>query len=54
MIDNIIQTIVGGYDSLLQTFGSPIALLALSATLVAIALLELCVRKQNKTVKEAN
>jgi hypothetical protein len=54
MFDAILQTAINAYDSLLQTFGSPVVLLAISATLVALALLELCVRKCARPSTEAN
>lgn len=54
MLDTIFQTAVNAYDGFTQTFGSPVVLLALAATLVALALLELCVRKHVKPAAEAN
>ena len=54
MIDNILQTIVNLYDSLGQTFGSPVVLLAISGTLVALAIVELWVRKCARPSTEAN
>ena len=54
MIDTVLQTIINTYDSLGQTFGSPVVLLAISGTLVALAIVELWVRKCNRPVPEAN
>lgn len=39
---------IASYQNFVQTFGSPAVLLAISVTLVALALLELCVRKHAK------
>jgi hypothetical protein len=52
MIDTILHTIINVYDSLGETFGSPVVLLAISATLVALALVELWVRKCAKPTSE--
>jgi hypothetical protein len=54
MIDTVLQTIVNAYDNLVLTFGSPVVLLAISATLVALAIVELWVRKCARTATEAN
>jgi hypothetical protein len=52
MINTILQTILNAYDNFVQTFGSPVVLLAISVTLVTLAIIELCVRKQAKCVRE--
>jgi hypothetical protein len=52
MFDTILQAVVNAYDGLLQTFGSPVVLLAISATLVALAIVELWVRKCAKPTTE--
>jgi hypothetical protein len=54
MLDTILQTAINAYGSLLQTFGSPVVLLAISATLVVLAIFELGVRKCVKPAGEAN
>jgi hypothetical protein len=52
MIDMILGSVVDAYDSLIMTFGSPVVLLAVSATLVAIAVIELLVRRHAKPAAE--
>jgi hypothetical protein len=54
MLDTLVQAAVNAYDGYTQTFGSPVVLLALAATLVVLALLELCVKKQAEPATEAN
>jgi hypothetical protein len=45
---SIFGTIVSGYESVVQTFGSPVVLLAISVTLIALATVELCIRRCRK------
>ncbi|HEY3274342.1 MAG TPA: hypothetical protein VGJ92_11295 [Methanocella sp.] len=52
MIDTVLRTVAGLYDSLILTFGSPVVLLAISATLIALAVIELFVRKHAKCCRE--
>jgi hypothetical protein len=52
MIDTVLQAIINAYDSLGQTFGSPVVLLAISATLVALAIIELYVRRRMQRATE--
>ena len=51
-LDVIPGIIVSGYESLLSTFGSPAVLLALSATLIALAAADLWVKRQMKPTTE--
>ncbi|MGA9139841.1 MAG: hypothetical protein WBZ29_06430 [Methanocella sp.] len=57
MIGEIISSIPGilisGYEGLIGNFGSPAVLLALSATLIVAAAIELCIRNCKKRAKEA-
>jgi hypothetical protein len=54
MIDTLLQAIVNAYDSIVPTFGSPVVLLAISVTLVALAIVEIWVRKCIRPAKGAN
>ena len=53
-LDVVPGIVVSGYESLLRTFGSPEMLLALSATLVVLAAVELCVRRPQKPESEVD
>ena len=54
MFDTILQAAVNAYDSVVNMFGSPVVLLAIAGTLVALAVLDLCVKSKAKPAKEAN
>jgi hypothetical protein len=54
MFDTILQAAVNAYDGIVNMFGSPVVLLALAATLVALAVLDLCVKRCAKPATEAN
>ncbi len=45
--------IISGYEGLIQTFGSPAVLIAITGTLIVVAIIELCVRNCRKRAKEA-
>lgn len=44
--------LLAGYMSMVGTFGSPIVQIAIACTLIAIASLELCIRKRVKPATE--
>ncbi len=48
MLGSILATAVSGYEGLVAMFGSPATLLAISVALVAIAIIEICIRKHTK------
>ncbi len=48
MMDIVIQTILGSYESFVGTFGSPVAQVAIAAGLVAVASAELYIRKRRE------
>jgi hypothetical protein len=54
MFDTIFQTAVNAYENVVNMFGSPVVLLSIAATLVALAVLDLCVKRKAKPAKEAN
>jgi hypothetical protein len=51
-LDIIPGIVVSGYEGLIATFGSPAVLLAISATLIVIAIVELCIRRPAKPAEE--
>ena len=57
MIEDILSSVpaivIVGYESFVQTFGSPVVLLAISATLIVIAAIEIWVRKCINPATEA-
>ncbi len=53
ILGSIPGVLFSGYESLVGTFGSPVVLLAISATLIALAAIELCIRKRRKPAEVA-
>lgn len=48
-----ISTAVTGYESLIGMFGSPVTLVAIASAMIAVAMIELCVRNCRNQAKEA-
>jgi hypothetical protein len=53
MLGSIPGAIISGYESLVGTFGSPVVLLAISITLIALAVVELYLRKHKECIAGA-